>query len=273
MLIDYIVLRAALGLALIAALSALAGTFAVLRGLSFIVAGVAHAALGGAALGVFLSSSGILPFDASLYGAVGAGLLLALAAAYVGERGAVGEMETAIGVAFALAMCVAVFFMYYIPPEQAPKIWGFLVGDVMLLTDSDVLLLLCITLAWLVMVVLFHREFTYIVFDIEGAEAHGLSVRRYHYALLLMIALSVTVSTKAIGAIIVYAVMIAPVAAAANISNSMKKVFGYGFAFALTACFSGLLLSLVLDVSPSAVAGMVSASIYLATLFIKKGVG
>ncbi|MFX1273381.1 MAG: metal ABC transporter permease, partial [Promethearchaeota archaeon] len=121
--------RAIIGALMIAVVASTSGSFLVFRGLSFMTAGVAHAALGGAALGLFLQASGIAPWFDPILGALVFAVFVALVTGYAGETGIGEKMEVAVGVSFALSMSLAVFLMYYIPPVQVPSIWGYLVGD------------------------------------------------------------------------------------------------------------------------------------------------
>ena len=262
--------RAIIAILLTSLAAALVGTFMVFRGLSFLVSGVAHAALGGAALGIFLETSGLAPFIDPLLGALLFGILVALITGVAGEAGVSGRMEVAIGVSFAFAMSIAVFFMFYIPPERVPQIWGYLIGDLLLLTEKDILLLFtaCFTLA--IIVVLFHREFVYVSFDMDALIAQGVNAKVYHYLMLITMAIAIIVATKAIGAILVYAILVAPAAVAVEWGKSVNQVMLLVFILALTSQMLGLISSFQWNFSPSAVAGIVAATIYLITLAKKK---
>ncbi|RLE50376.1 MAG: ABC transporter permease [Candidatus Methanomethylicota archaeon] len=262
--------RAIIAIFLTSLAAALVGTFMVFRGLSFLVSGVAHAALGGAALGIFLETSGLAPFIDPLLGALLFGILVALIAGVAGETGISARMEIAIGVSFAFAMSIAVFFMFYIPPERVPQIWGFLIGDLLLLTEKDILLLFTACFALSIIVLLFHREFIYVSFDMEALIAQGINAKVYHYLMLITMAIAIIVATKAIGAILVYAILVAPAAVAAEWGRSVGQVILLVFILALFSQVIGLVSSFQWNLSPSAMAGIVAATIYLITLAKKK---
>lgn len=262
--------RALIAIVLTSVASSLVGTFMVFRGLSFLASGVAHAALGGAALGIFLETSGILPSADPLLGALAFGVIVALVTGLAGEAGAAGKMEVAIGVSFAFAMSIAVFFMFYIPSDKVPLIWGYLLGDLLLLTEKDVLLLFLACFALTIIVALFYREFIYVSFDMEALIAHGVNAKAYHYLMLIAMAIAIIIATKAIGAILVYAILVAPAAAAVEWGRSVAQVMMLVFVLALISQALGLLASFQWRLSPSAVAGMAAAAIYLAALIRRK---
>ncbi|MFW9770028.1 MAG: metal ABC transporter permease [Candidatus Thorarchaeota archaeon] len=262
--------RALIGAILVAIVAAASGTFLVFRGLSFMASGVAHAALGGAALGIFLQDSGIAPWFDPVVGALLFAILVALFTGYAGESGITQKMEVAVGVSFALSMSLAVFLMYYIPPYRVPQIWGYLVGDILLLNDLDLILLASTAALLGIITLMFNKEFVYVSVDMEGSIAHGMNARVYHYLMLIVSALAIALATKAVGAILVYAIMIAPAAASNELVKSVRGVIITVFLIAVTAEFVGIGTSFVLYVSPSAIAGILAAFSYILALQIKR---
>jgi len=261
-------LRAIIGVVLASFASATMGSFTVLRGISFLTAEVAHAALGGAALGVFLQSTGIAPWIDPFYVATIFAVATAIFTGYAGEKGYTIKMETAIGVAFAVSMSLAVTMMGLIPSEKLPKIWGYLIGDILLLTYEDITSLLIITTVVVILTTLFCREFAYISFDIEGAAASGLNVRAYHYAMIILAALAIVVSTKTVGSILVYAFMVAPAATALELASDIPSVMIISLLLSLVCGLSGIALSLTVNLAPSGITGLILSAIYLITIIL-----
>jgi len=262
--------RALIAAILIAIIAAASGTFLVFRGLSFMASGVAHAALGGTALGIFLQDSGLVPWFDPILGALLFSVLVAAFTGYAGESGITQKMEVAVGVSFALSMSFAVFLMYYIPPYKVPQIWGYLIGDIILLNDLDIVMLGSTTLLLAVITLMFNKEFIYVSVDMEGSTAHGMNARAYHYLMLIVSALAIALATKAVGAILVYAIMVAPAAASNELIKSVRGVIFAVFLIALVAELVGIAASFVVFVSPSAIAGILAALSYILALQIKR---
>ncbi len=263
------IIRAIIGSIFIALVASSSGTFLVFRGLSFLTAGVAHAALGGAALGLFLQTSGIIPWFDPMMGALIFSVFVAIVTGYAGETGISQRMEVAVGVSFALSMSIAVFLMYYIPPTQVPQVWGYLVGDILLLGYVDVVLLAAIAILLVIITLIFNKEFIYVSVDMEGSLAHGMNARAYHYLMLITSALAIALATKAVGAILVFAILVAPAAASNEIFNSVRSVMVAVFFIALFSEMIGLASSLAIRASPSAIAGIVAAMSYVVALQIR----
>ena len=262
--------RAIIAAVLIAIVAAASGTFLVFRGLSFMASGVAHAALGGTALGIFLQDSGIAPWFDPILGALLFSVLVAIFTGYAGESGITQKMEVAVGVSFALSMSIAVFLMYYIPPYRVPQIWGYLIGDILLLNNLDVIMLASTAALLGFITLIFNKEFVYVSVDMEGSLAHGMNARAYHYLMLIVSALAIALATKAVGAILVYAIMVAPAAASNELVKSVRGIIFSVFIIALVAELVGIATSFVIFVSPSAIAGILAALSYLLALQIKR---
>lgn len=263
-MIDQEIVRVAVAGVLVSAAASAMGPQVVYRGLSFLVSAAAHAALGGAALAILLQP--YLPWLDPILGAMITSLVVASVVGLAGRGGRGPSMEIAVGVAFAGSMSLAVLLMYQLPPERIPEVWGFLVGDILLLSPLD-MIMLSLTATFAVSVVTaFYREFIYIAFDPGAAEAQGLRVGLYDWVMLASVALSVSAVTKAVGAILVYALIVAPAGAASKLAKSPKQCIALTFVIATISIGIGLVLSLMFNVSPSAIAGVVSAVVYLATL-------
>ena len=262
--------RALFAVILIAVIAAASGTFLVFRGLSFMASGVAHAALGGTALGIFLQESGLVPWFDPVLGALLFSVLVAIFTGYAGESGITQKMEVAVGVSFALSMSLAVFLMYYIPPYRVPQIWGYLVGDILLLNNFDIIMLASTAFLLGAITLMFNKEFVYVSVDMEGSVAHGMNARGYHYLMLIVSALAIALATKAVGAILVYAILVAPAAASNELVKSVRGVIFSVFMIALVAELIGMATSFVVYVSPSAIAGILAALSYVLALQIKR---
>ena len=262
-------IRSVLAIILIAVNASIAGSFTVFRDISFLVAGTSHAALAGAAFAIVLSVYGyIYNFDA-LFGAMIFAVLTALAAGYASRKGDKEQINTAIGIAFAMSMSLAVLFISMIR-EYASQAWGLLLGDILLLTDNDIILLSVVTIFIVLISILFYREFIFISFDMEGAFAYGIRAELYNYLMLAIIAVSVVVILKGVGAILVFAMLVAPAAAANQLATKVNKVMTMAFLFALISGFIGLIISLYIPLSAGALAALIATCTYFIVIIFKK---
>lgn len=256
-------LRALLGLLLISINASLAGAFAAFRSATFLISGAAHAALAGAALilvvGGSLAQSDISPVLGGAVFAVGLALLAAAGADRQGQR----ETDVLIGVGFAFSMALAVLLISLIP-ESAARVWGILIGDLLLLTGGDLWVLGVTTALVALCFLVFWRPFLFITFDMEGAQAFGIAVAPYNYLLFALIGLSTAVLLKSVGAIVVFAMLAAPAATAKLLADSVPRVMAYAFLIALFSGIIALLVSNYLRFSVSGLAALIASGSYFA---------
>ncbi|MFQ6059829.1 MAG: metal ABC transporter permease [Thermoplasmata archaeon] len=263
------VIRGLIAIVLIAVNAAIAGSFTIFRDASFLVAGTAHAALAGAAFAIVVGMYGILSWVDPLWGAIVFAVLLAGAAGYASRKGSKTDLNTSIGIGFAMSMSIAVLLISLIQ-EYASRVWGILFGDLLLLTDRDIILLAAVTAVLSFLAILFYREFIFISFDIEGAIAYGIRVPLFNYLMLAMIALSVVVLLKGVGAILVFAMLISPAATANRMSRSVPGVILYSFLIALFCGFVSLVISFFVQISPGALAALIATTMYFVVFAVRR---
>jgi ABC-type Mn2+/Zn2+ transport system permease subunit len=264
-LLDYLrspfVLRALLGLLFISVNASLAGAFAAFRSATFLISGAAHAALAGAALvlvaGGALAQSDISPVLGGAIFAIGLALLAA------GSRDTQGQRETdvTVGVGFAFSMALAVLLISLVP-DKAARVWGILIGDMLLLSSGDLWVLGVTTALVALCFVIFWRPFIFITFDMEGARAFGIRAAAYNYLLFALIGLSTAVLLKSVGAIVVFAMLAAPAATAKLLAHSVPRVMAYAFLIALLSGLIALLISNYLRFSVSGLAALIASGSY-----------
>ncbi len=257
-----LVVRAFLAVILIAINAGIAGSFAAFRNSTFLVAGASHAALAGAAVIILLHSFGVcLGVDPMIGGAV-TSVLLALLAGHAGYVGKRGEVDTAIGVGFAFSMAVAVLLISLIP-ESASRVWSILMGDLLLVTWSDIAIITVATAVIAALFIIYRREFLFITFDIDSAKAFGIHAERYNLLMFGLIGLSVALLLKGIGAILVFAMMVAPAATSMLIAGSVRRVIIGAMLIAFISGILGIILSFYIIVSVSALTAFFATSAYL----------
>ncbi len=257
------VLRATVGVFLTSVNAALSGAFAGFRNSTFLVTGASHAALGGAALVIVLEAHGVMSGVDPLVGGAAFAVVLALLAGHASGRGLAADVDIAVGVGFALAMAIAVLLISLVP-ESASRVWGLLMGDLLLVTPSELKLLGGMTLVVAAAFGLFRREFLFVTFDMDGAKAFGIRATRYNYLLFALIGLSSAILVKSVGAILVFAMLSAPAATALRLASSVRGAILLSFAFAMGAGLLGIVVSYPTDLSVSALAALFAAGGYFA---------
>lgn len=254
--------NALMGSLLVGTVCSLIGVFVVLRGLAFAGAGIAHAAFGGVALGFLLGVDPLL--TAIVFCLVTAGLIQV-----TGKRTSLRQ-DTAIGIFFAFTMALGVLFIGFMRRYDA-RIYGYLFGNILGVTSGNLLIMAGLTGIMLLFIGFFYKEFKFLAFDEEMAQASGLPTGVLGGLQLGLVALVVVVSIKAVGVILVEALLVIPAATAYQLTNRYGMMFFLSWLVAIGACCIGLILSYLLGVPSGATIVLVAAVGFgLAAIFSPK---
>jgi len=252
-------IKALIASILAAVLSAIMGSFTVLRNLSTMGAAIAHASLAGALIAFSL---GIEP----TIGAAFLSVFFALIAAYSGEKS--GEkMDIVLGVTFGFSAAIAAL-MLSLTREYTVAAYSYLIGEVLGVTDDELLLLGVFAFSSLTLVLLFYKEFKFLTFDKEAAEAMGVNTRLFHYLMIVLIAVTTVVELKVVGSILAVIFLVAPAAAALEFSHSLEKMVLLSILFASLSAILGVIISIIFNLPTSPTIGILAAGLYLLSLIL-----
>jgi zinc transport system permease protein len=235
--------------------------FVVLRRLSFIGVGVAHSAFGGVALGALL---GISP----TWTAIGFAVVVSNAIGYIGKEEERISTDTAIGIFFPLAMALGVIFIG-MSDHYNVDLFGYLFGNILAITRQDLIVIAVLGGLVLLSTKIFFKELLFVAYDREVALVSGMPVAFLDHFLLTILALSVVISMKIIGIILVSALLVIPGAAASQVTRRYNTMIALSILFALVSTAGGLIISYFANL-PSGATIVALASIIF---FIAFGVG
>jgi ABC-type Mn2+/Zn2+ transport system permease subunit len=259
--------RALIAGTLVGALCAIIGVYVVLRGMSFIGAGISHASFGGVALGFLL---GINPIITAVFFCIAT----ALGIGFVSRKGNIKE-DTAVGIFFSATMASGILFIGLIKGYNV-DLFGYLFGSILAVTKEDLYISAVVSLVVITVVVFFFKELLSISFDPETAQVIGIPVEKLYYLLLTIIALTIVVSIKVVGIILVSALIITPAAIAFQLTEDFKTMMGLSVIFGVSSSAGGLLLSYYLNTASGATIVLLATLLFfVATVFsprrLKKG--
>ncbi len=233
--------------------------FVVLRRLSFIGVGVAHSAFGGVALGALLGISPTLT-------AIGFAVVVSNAIGYIGKKGRLGT-DTAIGIFFPLAMAMGVIFIG-MSDQYNVDLFGYLFGNILAITRQDLMITAVLGGLVLLSTVLFFKELLFVAYDREVAFVSGMPVTFLDHFFLTILALSVVISMKIIGIILVSALLVIPGAAASQITRRYHSMIALSILIALISTGGGLIISYYADLPSGATIVTLASLIFFATFII-----
>ncbi|MBB5214012.1 metal ABC transporter permease [Parapusillimonas granuli] len=242
--------------ALVALPTALLSCLLVLKGWALMGDAVSHAVLPG----VVLAYMAGLPVGV---GAVAAGMACAIGAGYIQANSRL-KQDTVMGVVFSGMFGLGVVLHTGIRSDV--HLDHILFGDMLGVGWGDLAESAAIALVVAGTVAVKWRDLLLHAFDPVQARTVGLRVNLLHYGLLAMLSLTIVGALKAVGIILVIALLIAPGAMAFLLTRSFGAMLPAAAAISLGACLSGVYLSFFLDSAPAPTVVVVLSAMFMAVL-------
>lgn len=257
--------RSLLAAAMVGGLCSVIGVFVVLRGLAFVGAGTAHAAFAGVALGFLMGWPPLLL-------AIIFGLATVWITGWVEEKGRM-KLDVSIGILYTTTMALAILFIGLMKTYNA-EVYGYLFGSVLSVTSEELRTIGGLSILVLGLILLFSKELYFIAFDQEMAEASGVPARKIFFLLLTLVALTVVISLKTVGAILVFAMILIPASTAYQLTHSLRTLTLYSIIIGVSTSVAGVLISAFWDIpSGPAIVLLATSIFFLAILFSPKREG
>ncbi|MBI4365849.1 MAG: metal ABC transporter permease [Deltaproteobacteria bacterium] len=246
---------------LVAAVCAVLSCYLVLKGWSLMGDAISHAVLPGIVVAYVVG----LPLAV---GAFGAGFACALFTGYLKENSRVKE-DTVMGIVFSGMFGLGLVLFSKIETDQ--HLLHILFGNVLGVTARDLVETAIVAGGTLLVVLLKRRDLLLYCFDPNHARTIGLPVRMLHYGLLVLLSLTIVASLKAVGIILVIAMLIGPGATAYLLTDSFERMLAIATVVATVSAALGTIVSFHIDGATGACIVLTQALLFvLAFLFAPK---
>lgn len=252
--------RALVGGILVGAMASYLGVFVVQRRLSFLGAGLSHAAFGGIALGLLLRFEPLtvaVPFT----------LVVALAINWVRRHTRLAG-DTAVGVFFAVAVALGLVFLS-LRQQISTDAFAYLFGSILAVSNTDIGVALAMSAVVLSTLPVLWGRWAYASFDPESARADQLPVDRDDYLLFAFLAVTIVISVKVVGIVLMAAFLVIPAAAARLIAPTFVAMTWISVAIGVLTAVGGLFVSYLADVPSGATIVLVQAAVFFAAMFTR----
>lgn len=246
----------------VALMGGLLGVFVVQRRMSFLGDGLAHAAFGGVALGLFLN------IRQPLWVALPFALVVALGIAWLRDHTDLSS-DTAIGIFFAVSVALGVLFIS-LRQDYTVDAWNWLFGSILGVSTADVTVILLVTLFSLILLAWLWGKLAYATFDEELAATDGVRVGRLEYLLLALAAVIIVVSVRVVGVILMAAYLVIPAASARLLAHSLFQMTLISIALGVLSTLLGLYASFVLDVPSGSTIVLTQAALFVLAALIAR---
>ena len=247
--------RALIAGVLISLCCALLGVSLVLKRYSMIGDGLSHVSFGALAIAVAL---GCTP----LYFSIPVVILAAFLLLRMASRPHWNN-DAAIAVLSASSLAVGILVIS-LTTGMTTDVDNYMFGSVLAMSDADVILSVVLSIAVLILFVLFYHKLFAVTFDESFSRATGLRVEVYNSLLAILTALTIVLGMRMMGAMLISSLIIFPALTAMRLFRSFRGVVICAGASAVVCFAAGLTASFLLSTPVGASVVVADLTVFLA---------
>lgn len=244
---------------LLAVIIPMLGVVIVMRHLSMMGDSLSHVTLAGVAAGLLMGWNPVL-------GAVVAAIIGAFSIEAI-RRKIPKYSEVAIAIVTAGGVGLAGVLSGFV--KNAANFNSFLFGSIVAISDFEFYSVIVVAIIILALFIVFWREFELMSFDEQLARLSGVPMSAMNFILTMMIAVAVAIAARAVGALIVSAIMVIPVVNAMQLSRGYRQTVLFSIMFAVIATIIALFMAFYLNLKPGGTIVLVSIGVLLVTFLVK----
>lgn len=245
--------RALLAGSIIAATAPLIGNFLVIKRLSLIADTLSHIALAGVAIGLLTHT---LPIAATV-------IFTTIVAVIIEKirttKNIPGEVVLAMFLPGGLALSLVLLSLAH---GFNVNLFSYLFGSITTVSISDLWLTLGLGIITVTTTIFLYKRLLYTSFDEESAQIGGIDVQRVNTLLVVLTAVTVSLSMRVVGVLLIGALMVIPVTTAMQVARSFISSLCLSVAFGLLAVLGGLFLAFYLSLPAGATIVLLSLGIF-----------
>ena len=239
--------------AIVGLLAPAVGFFLVQRRLSLIGDGIGHIAFAGVALGYLI---GVSPVLTALIASVAGAVLIEVLRARRPEAA-----DQALALVFYTGIAAGVVLVSSAGALNA-NLFAFLFGSILTVTRGDLALVAVLGAAGLALIALLYRAFAAVALDEESARVSGVPVGLLNVLLAGLAGVTIAVSMRVVGILLIAALMVLPVTAASRIAWSLRSALLLAMGIGVGSVCLGLTLSYYGDLAPGGAIVLVAAGAF-----------
>jgi len=253
--------RALIGGIVVAILCAVLGIFVTLRRESFISDAVAHASLAGVAASFLLA---IEPLPLALLVAVA----MAVGITYARKNSQIAT-DSLIGIFYSIFFAVGILLLN-LSTSYKPELSTYLFGSILAITTTDIVISLAVFLITTVIAIFVFKQLLYVTFDPEAAYIRGIKVQRIEYLITILASITVVISIKVVGIVLVTALLIIPATSARLIAANFRAMIPISIVQSVASVLLGIFISYFTNTSPGATIVIVSGFMFLVIFVLSR---
>jgi manganese/iron transport system permease protein len=243
---------------LVGIVCAIVGSYLMVQRLALLGDAISHSVLPGLAIAFILGANIFI-------GAFIAGVLSTVIIAWIKTRSTIKE-DAAMGIVFSAFFALGITLITIVQKDNKIDLNHFLFGNILGVTPQDAIDTALIVALVLLVVVFFYKELLFYTFDPLGAQATGLPVNLLNFGLMVLIALTIVASLKAVGVVLVLSLLITPASTAYLLVTRLHQVMILGAIIGVISSISGMYLSYFYNLPSGPAIVLVASGLFVLSL-------
>ena len=235
------------------------GTFLVLKRYSLMGDTLAHASFAGIALGV---ATGVDPVLSAIAFTSISGVVIEFLSIFLKKY---GDLIMSIILTFSVGIAITLIST----GKTKTNINSYLFGSILTITPNDLYIIGILSIVTFIILFFLFNSLVYITFDEDGAKIAGIKVKVLNYIFILLVSLTISISIKIVGILVISSLIAIPVATSLQLKKGFKQTFIYSIIFGVIDVNLGLVLSFYLDGAPGGFIALSSVAILILTILSK----
>ena len=228
---------------LISIAAGIIGSLVVVNKITFLTGGIAHSSYGGIGLAIYLG----LPV---LFGATVFAVLTAVIIAIITLNNR-NRIDAIIGMMWASGMAIGIIFVDLTPGYNV-DLMSYLFGSIIAVSNDDLIYMTALDIFIVSTVVFFYKQILAVSYDSEFATLRGINVKFFYTLILILAALCAVAAIKAVGLILVIALLTIPTYLAESFASRLSTMMVISSILATIFTILGLVVSYIYDISSGA---------------------
>lgn len=228
---------------LISIAAGIIGSLVVVNKITFLTGGIAHSSYGGIGLAIY---AGIpVLFGATIFAVITA-ILIAIITLKNRTR-----IDAIIGMMWASGMAIGIIFVDLTPGYNV-DLMSYLFGSIIAVSNEDLIYMSILDVFIVVVIAFFYKQILAVSYDSEFATLRGINVKFFYTLILILAALCVVAAIKAVGLILVIALLTIPTYLAETFASRLSSMMIISSVLATIFTVLGLVVSYMYDISSGA---------------------
>jgi len=252
--------RALLAILIISPICAAMGVLMINFRMTFFSDAISHSAFTGVALGLISNAN---PYLTMILFGIFVGIAITIA-----KRNTDLSVDAVIGVFFSASVALGIAVISAMK-GLTQNLHSFIYGDILAISDTEILWFIGLLAVIVGFSLYAYNKLILMGINERIASVEGVSVLGYDYAFAILLALTITFSIRAIGILLVTAMLIVPAVAGRNIAKNVKGMFWYPIIISIVSGIAGLMASYYLDTATGATIILFAVACFIITQIAK----